>query len=214
MDHVRLFLWLLLAGMGWITYTAWQADFGTPATQPPTAETATSDGGGAPARPTADTLPSLDAEQAASPSSPTPAAPTPSVGDLVHVRTDVLDVWIDLKGGDLVRADLPEYPVTKHDPDNVVRLLDYTPNMLWEFQSGFRSAAGGAEPNHLATFSSGSKEYTLAPGQDELVVPFTWVGGGDIQATKTYTFRRGQYGIDLTLSAAPRTCRWFGSTMR
>jgi len=212
MDNVRLFLWLLLAGMGWITYTAWQADFGTTATQPPAAETATSGSAAGPRAPTTDTLPSLNAEQAAAPSSPTPPAATPSVGDLVHVRTDVLDVWIDLKGGDLVRADLPQYPVTKHDPDNIVRLLDYTPDLLWEFQSGFRSAAGGAEPNHLATFSAASKEYTLAPGQDELVVPFTWTGGGDIEATKTYTFRRGQYGIDLTMSVQPSaSASWRGA---
>ena len=60
------------------------------------------------------------------------------------------------------------------------------------FQTGLRSAVGGAEPNHLATFRTASNEYSLAPGQDELVVTLDWVGEGPISARKTYTFRRGQ----------------------
>ena len=71
------------------------------------------------------------------------------------------------------------------------------------FQPGLRSAVGGAEPNHLATFRSASNEYSLAPGQDELVVTLDWVGEGPISARKTYTFRRGRYDVDLTLTVAP-----------
>jgi len=28
MDNIRVFLWLTLLGMVWITYTAWNADYG------------------------------------------------------------------------------------------------------------------------------------------------------------------------------------------
>ena len=28
MDNIRVFLWLTLLGMAWLTYTAWQADYG------------------------------------------------------------------------------------------------------------------------------------------------------------------------------------------
>ena len=58
-------------------------------------------------------------------------------------------------------------------------------------------------PNHLATFRTASNEYSLAPGQDELVVTLDWVGEGPISARKTYTFRRGQYEVDLTLTVSP-----------
>jgi len=30
MDNIRVFLWLTLLGMGYLTYTAWQADYSTP----------------------------------------------------------------------------------------------------------------------------------------------------------------------------------------
>jgi YidC/Oxa1 family membrane protein insertase len=115
----------------------------------------------------------------------------------------VLDVLIASNGGDLVRADLLQYPVEKHVPEPVVRLLDDSANERWVFQSGFRSAVGGAEPNHLGTFRTPNNDYAMAPGQDELVVTLDWVGDGQISAQKTYTFRRGRYEVDLALTVTP-----------
>ena len=195
MDNIRLFLWLFFLGMGWLAYSAWVADYPATAAVPAQqADPATT------ASPPPDTLPSLDAptETAAS---EFPEAP-PS-GELVHVRTDVLDVLIDSRGADLVRADLLHYPVDKRSPDTLVRLLENRGENRWVFQSGLRSAGGGSEPNHLATFRSASNEYSLAPGQDELVVTFDWADGGPVSASKTYTFRRGQYGIDLSMAVQP-----------
>jgi YidC/Oxa1 family membrane protein insertase len=141
-------------------------------------------------------------------SSPEPAPPPPAVaaaapGELIRVRTDVLDLRIDSQGGDLVRADLLDYPVDKDRPEPVVRLLDDSGPERWVFQTGVLSAVGGAEPNHRATFRSASNDYTLAPGQEELVVTLDWVGDAPFSARKTYTFRRGHYDIGLTLTVTP-----------
>ena len=192
MDNIRVFLWLTLLGMAWLTYTAWQADYAAPVsavtTPPPAGEN------GIPAS----TLPSLDTTEApAQPAAAPAAAPT---GELIRVRTDVLDLRIASQGGDLVRADLLEYSVDKDRPEPVVRLLDDSGPERWVFQTGVLSAVGGAEPNHRATFRSATNDYTLAPGQDELVVTLDWVGEGQISARKTYTFRRGRYDIELTLT--------------
>ena len=200
MDNIRVFLWLTLLGMAWLTYTAWQADYSaaprstnvnTPPQQPQ------------PGGPPTGTLPPLD--PAAEPPAQTqqPAQPAAATGELVRVRTDVLDVAIASQGGDLVRADLLQYRVSKNVPEPVVRLLDESGPERWVFQTGLRSAVGGAEPNHLATFRSASNEYSLAPGQNELVVTLDWVGDAPISARKTYTFRRGRYDVELTLTVAP-----------
>ncbi len=195
MDNIRVFLWLTLLGMAWLVYTAWVADYGvTPAAQQPTPVV--------PNGATDPALPSLDPTNDAQPPQ-VPVAQAAPTGELIRVRTDVLDVRIASQGGDLVRADLLEYSVTKDVPEPVVRLLDDSGPERWVFQSGLRSAVGGAEPTHLATFRTPSNEYTLAPGQDELVVTLDWVGEGPISASKTYTFRRGQYEVDLTLTVAP-----------
>jgi YidC/Oxa1 family membrane protein insertase len=196
MDNVRLFVWLTFFAMLWLVYTAWVADYSTapPAGPEPGATVG-------PVAPTpAQSLPDIGTDDGAA----VPAAPAAALlpTELVRVRTDVLDVLIDLRGGDLVRTDLLEYRVDKRSPD-LVRLLDYTPDNRWVFQTGFRAAAGGPEPNHLATFRSASAEYTLSPGQDELVVTLEWAEQGPVQARKTYTFRRGAYDIDLALSLTP-----------
>jgi YidC/Oxa1 family membrane protein insertase len=198
MDNIRVFLWLTLLGMAWLTYTAWVADYSTPprtAITPPQSQPQ-------PGQPTG-TLPSLNPSDA-----PTaPATPeqqqAPITGELIRVQTDVLDLRIASQGGDLVRADLLQYPVNKDMPEPVVRLLNESGPERWVFETGVRSAVGGAEPNHLATFRSATNEYALAPGQDELVVTLDWVGEGPISARKTYTFRRGRYDIELTLTVAP-----------
>jgi YidC/Oxa1 family membrane protein insertase len=204
MDNLRVFLWLFLLGIAWLTYTAWVTDY-APVTVPNSPDAT------APPIPGA-TLPNL--APAATDTLPAPAEPatTPAAsGELIHVRTDVLDVMIDSRGGDLVRADLLEYPIEKNSPEPV-RLLDDGPTDRWVFQTGLRSAVGGAEPNHLATFRAATNDYALAPGQDELVVTLDWVGEGPISARKTYTFRRGQYALDLKLTVAPTAgATWRGA---
>jgi YidC/Oxa1 family membrane protein insertase len=195
MDNVRLFLWLTLLAMGYLAYTAWTQDYpAAPVLQATSAQTTTPNA--------QDSLPPLDTQGTAVPA-PLEQPAAIERGELIRVRTDVLDVLIDSHGGDLVRADLREYPVDKKTPDTVVRLLNDAAPELWVFQTGLRSATGGAEPNHTGTFRTASNDYTLAAGQNELVVSLDWVGEGPVSARKVYTFRRGQYGIDLTLSVQP-----------
>jgi YidC/Oxa1 family membrane protein insertase len=206
MGNIRVFLWLTLLGMAWLTYTAWMADYAAPAAS------AVNPGPSAPqTRDSGDTLPSLDPSATPPPQiQATPEQPEPT-GELIHVQTDVLDLQISSQGGDLVRADLRQYPVVKDVPQPVVRLLNDTGPERWVFQTGFLSAVGGPEPNHRGTFRSASNEYSLAPGQDDLVVTLDWVSEGAISARKTYTFHRGRYEVDLTLTVAPTAGSWQGA---
>jgi YidC/Oxa1 family membrane protein insertase len=204
MNNIRVFLWLTLLGMAWLTYMQWQTDYGQRASPQVPAQ------GTDPAQPPDGGLPQLgDATDTAPQLTPVPE-PAAS-GELIRVRTDVLDVLIDSRGGDLVRADLREYTVTKGVPEPVVRLLDNGSADRWVFQSGVLSAVGGAQPTHQATFRSANNDYSLAAGQDELVVTLDWVGEGTISARKTYVFRRGQYAVDLTLTVAPNGGSWRGA---
>jgi len=214
MDNIRVALWLSLFAMLWLAYTAWVADHPPPLPAVNMVNPSISPTGiSTPTNP-ADQLPSVEGgAPTAAPSTPPGAGAATAPSDVVHVRTDVLDVLIDLHGGDVVRADLPEYPVAKHEPGKIVRLLDYLPEDRFLIQTGLRAVDGSQDPNHQATFRSTSHDYELAAGQDELVVTLEWAGDGSpLTAKKTYTFRRGHYAVDLALTGTTQPgASWRGA---
>ena len=121
-----------------------------------------------------------------------------AAGPSVHVVTDVLDVAVSLEGGDLVRADLLAYPQAKNTPNQPVRLLDYSSlESLFEVQSGLAGTSGEPAPTHLAHYSSGVSELRLAPGQEQLSLPLSWSDDHGLKVTKTLTFHRGRYAVDV-----------------
>jgi YidC/Oxa1 family membrane protein insertase len=204
MDNIRLFLWMALLAMLWFTYSAWVADYSPPAAPPSSSATPTTQA--TPAGGTTDELPPLTptTQAQAAPAAPTETAPPASAPvspeDLVHVRTDVLDVRIDLRGGDLVRADLPKYPVDKHRPDKLVRLLDFEPDDQWVFRTGLRGVDDEPSTDSSSVYRSAAKDYVLAAGQNELKVVLDLDSStGSVVAKKVYTFRRGRYAVDLDM---------------
>jgi YidC/Oxa1 family membrane protein insertase len=201
MGNQRIFLWAILALILWLCYEAWMQDYHAPAPVPPASQqTGASGEPPAPAR-LDDSVPGLPAtstqpgEAAASPAEVTPDATIS--GRKVRVVTDVLDLDIDLAGGTLSRAELPEYPLHKNQPDIPVKLLDDASQYRFLFQSGLTTGDAGEQPNHLATFVAPSGEYRMRENQDELRVPLTWRNEQGMEVTKTFTFRRGSYAIDL-----------------
>ena len=195
MDSTRILLWATFSLLLFFTYQRWVTQYPAPAEQP-TVPTTAGEELPTPPGPTSDELPQL--------AEPPPAQVTPTLEAAaepvrpIRIQTDVLDALIDGQGGDLVRADLPGYPVDKESP-TPVRLLDFPQQARWVFQTGLRSASGGNEPNHLAEFSAESAEYALGDSADELTVTLDWQSTGPLRARKEYTFRRGQYAVDLNI---------------
>ncbi|HET7812467.1 MAG TPA: membrane protein insertase YidC [Steroidobacteraceae bacterium] len=230
-NNIRFFLWLALALTVWMNYQQWQIDYG-----PKTSASMATDGTGAPkppalgetvpqveqpaANPSAATsVPAVTAPGAAAGTTSTPATPAESTAQKVHVVTDVLVVDISLKGGDLVRAELPTYPLVKGKPDPVVLLNTDSPATNYVLRTGLSSPNPAASPTHLATLTAAATKYELAPGQDELRVPLTWTDGNGVTVTKVYTFKRGFYGIGLEYdiqnnSGAPWTARSYAQINR
>ncbi len=116
-------------------------------------------------------------------------------GERIHVRTDVLDVEIDTLGGDIRRVALPRYPVSLERPDEPFELMSDRPLKVFVAQSGLLSRQPA--PDHHARFTAERMDYELAPGQDSLRVVLHWRDDSGIEATKTYTFHRDSYVIEL-----------------
>jgi len=193
MNQIRIVLWAILLTLLWLGFNQWFDDYGAPPPPSETAATPDSD-----ALPAPGPLPEVSEQLPAGPAQPLPnSADAAGLAEPVRIRTDVLDIVIDSRGGDIVRADLLAYPVNKDTPEDLVRLLDYEAETRWVFQTGVRDVRSENGPTHLASYSSRQDSYQLADGQDELIVTLDWSDGSGLSAHKTYTFRRGSYEIDL-----------------
>ena len=238
--NIRLMLWGVLAAILFLNYQTWMHDYAPP----PMLQTAPTGTGSAPtatapANTLADSLP--QAPTAAPTSAPQgsnaapPAAVPAAVSSLagapgaaaseapttpLHVSTDVLEIGINLKGGELDQADLKEYPLRKDTPNIPVTLLSYEPPpTLYLLQSGLIGAAGEAAPTHLAVWKSEQTSFVLAPGANELRVPMTWTDGQGVTVTKTFVFKRGQYAVGLDYEVkndgtAPRKLASYAQILR
>ncbi|MEP6884908.1 MAG: membrane protein insertase YidC [Gammaproteobacteria bacterium] len=240
MPNTRILLWFALAAVLFYNYQAWLHDY-----PPPGSPGAVSQSGVPGADATlGDSVPqaassaassaTTTATPAAAIAATTPAAPTftqppiaPSAGAAdaapappLHVSTDVLDVTINLKGGELDQSDLLKYPLRKDTPQTPVRLLSREPpDSLYLLQTGLIGAAGEAAPTHLATWTSAETAFVLAAGANELRVPLTWTDGQGLTVTKTFVFTRGRYSIDLyydvqNAGTAPRKLASYSQFLR
>lgn len=215
MDNQRIFVWAALALVLYLCYAAWQDDYAprAPVSAPTTQSTATAtteDDG-------ADVLPELpaqtDTDGAPALPSTMPEAPRAPVERAASIRviTDVLDIDISTRGGELQRADLLKYPKVKNQPDNPVRLFN-TDN-LFVARSGLRAADREKEPTHLATFSVQAQEYRLKAGEAKLEVPLAWTDDNGVTVTKIYTFEPGSYRIGLRYEVDNQSDReWRGAS--
>jgi YidC/Oxa1 family membrane protein insertase len=179
-----------------MSYDAWQRQF--PGQEAPAAAQAA---GEAPEA-TRDALPALpDVMPEREPGGETsglPAEPADAgTRDTVRVRSDVLELIIDLRGGELVGARLLDYPLRKDEPDVVVQLLSAGAADRFVVRSGLRAADGRTEPNHQATFTAAQAQFELADGRDELVVPLDWAGANGVSGQKIFRLRRGSYAVEV-----------------
>ncbi|HBS27191.1 MAG TPA: membrane protein insertase YidC [Gammaproteobacteria bacterium] len=199
MDSQRPFLYLSLLFLGFLVWQAWQTDHAPP---PPVVE-ATS---GNPAVGSAQQPVSVGADvpesSAASVSSqavPIASAPAVSNATLVHVKTDVLDVTISTRGGDIVSLKLPSYPISLKQKDTPLEFLSaeepyIAQSGLLHDKTGINAASRA--PNHYAIYENAQSSYELTD-QNELKVPLRWISEDGVAIEKVFTFRPGQFVIDV-----------------
>ncbi len=196
----RYALWIIFAIALFANYVTWQKDYALvdALTQAAAEHPAANRLDAVPAIAASGTSASAPAQAAVSSSAPGSLGTVMQAftGGDVHVRTDVLDLVLSLKGGTITQVDLPVYALVKGKLERV-RLENHdSPDTLYVLQTGLTGPPGEDRPNQQATFSADKGEYTLAQGQDELRVPLHWSAGG-VSVTKQYVFHRGSYAVDI-----------------
>tara|TARA_B100000085_G_scaffold51614_1_gene44930 strand:+ start:302 stop:2017 length:1716 start_codon:yes stop_codon:yes gene_type:complete len=113
---------------------------------------------------------------------------------LVTVTTPSLKMWIDLKGGDVVRVLLPKFPVEIDRPDVPFVLLDQSVQRTYIAQSGLIGADGTDRNGQRPLFSADRTNYQINQGEIEVVLRAN-VAGNPVE--KIFRFRADDYLVDV-----------------
>ncbi len=213
MPNLRPFLLIALAFVGFLLWQAWERDH---AAAPPAVATGdTPSAIGAPS-PADEAAPAPDVPTAsASPGAPVAPDATPdesAAGEPVRVTTDLLRVEIDLRGANVVHAELLRYPVNPKQKDVPVTLLDDSAARFFVAQAGVVASQGDA-PDHRATYRAERRSYAL--DGDVLEVPLVWLGGDGVEVHRTFRFTRGSYVVEVVDEVRNAgAAAWSGSAYR
>ena len=226
----RIILLIGLAATGYLMILAWNDDYMTgaeaadyaSAPMPQRADkTAPALENSVPSSPAAEDSGVQDVPDASlitgEPQAPTSTSAQPAAADrLIKVETDVLNLWIDRLGGDVVRVELPGYPISLDQPDLPFLLLDNGANRTYIAQSGL-IGADGTDSNGRPTFRADADSFSLGE-EDSLSVALTTVHNG-VEVRKIYDFRRGDYLVDMRYeltnnASSPFVASLFGQIKR
>ncbi|MEA1062913.1 membrane protein insertase YidC [Erwinia sp. HR93] len=175
MDSQRNLLIIALLFVSFMIWQAWEQD-NNPQPQQQTTQTTTTSAGNA-------------VDQ---------SVPASGQGKLITVKTDVLSLTLNTRGGDVEQALLTTYPKTLGSSEPF-QLLETTPEFLYQAQSGLTGRDGPDNPANGSRplYNTEKDSYTLADGQDTLTIPMTWTDAAGNTFTKTFTLKRGEYAVNV-----------------
>ena len=111
----------------------------------------------------------------------------------INVKSDKLDLTIDLVGGSVMKASLPSFTKSLQDK-TLVSVLDDT-------GSNFQIVEFGVVGDYDLRYHVVSNGLQLKPGQDQLVVKLEGKNKQGLVITKTITLNRGRYDIGVVTNA-------------
>lgn len=195
MDMKRLALLFIVAFIGATLWQRWQIDYPAHPSQQITAKTAAGDA-------SVPVISSEDSDTAGTSKPRDKPSTTPSVAQttpkdrLVRVKTDLLDVAIDTKGGNLVSAKLLHYSESLENKA-LVQILSDSTDMLYVAQSGLVGPNGPDTRKGQVQFQAANKLYELQDNEKQMTVDLTWRNDQGVKVTKQFTFTRGSYVVKV-----------------
>lgn len=203
MDAQRGIIFIGLAIVSYMMVLAWNDDYGNQPVTSPTANVEMIES------------PAIASENSSNISSDTeftpPEAQASSVTDLnvsksatsdsqkIRVKTDVLDIAINLTGGNISEALLTQYKKTLGS-DEKFALLENSQRHQYTIESGlygkngFDSSKNGPTP----VYQTSQHHYELGSDQNELIVDLKYTDNTGIEIIKRYRFERENYLVNVS----------------
>lgn len=116
-------------------------------------------------------------------------------GRLITLQTDTLRLTINTAGGDVVNAELLKYNAELNSATPFT-LLQNTPSFTYIAQSGLIGKNGIDSTYGRANYQVAAEHFTLADGEDTLVVPFNYEKDG-VNYQKVFTLKRNSYDVSV-----------------
>lgn len=195
-DYIRVTLYILLVIVSFLLFQAWEKDHPKPELPVPVETKEMPSGRYIPqATDTAVSAPAAASMATAAQSGVPSLAAPPAMGKLIKVTTDVLEVTIDTRGGDIIEAKLLKYPESLGSK-TPFSLLNDDAKSRYIAESGLLSKLGPDTPESQALYTSDKPSYTLNPGENDLTVRLDWQKDG-VKVSKVFTFIRDSYEVKV-----------------
>jgi YidC/Oxa1 family membrane protein insertase len=193
MDIKRTVLWVVFSMSLLLLWDNWMRHSGKPSMFFPTAtQRTTAPAAGAGSTPAARSdVPQASTAGAAPAAGQTAGGTTQVQSERITITTDVVKAEIDTLGGELKRLELLKHK-DSIDPKKNVVLFDSSATHTYVAETGL---IGGPFPNHKSGFVAKPGPRSLDGGNQVQLVLESEQNG--VKLTKTYTFKRGDYTIDL-----------------
>src|SRR5690606_19273149 len=181
MESQRSLLVIGLALVSFLLWQQWNIDTAPKPVTPVTQQSSDATGASADLQ-----LTTADAEQ--------PASSTAAAARTIAISTDVLQLKIDTRGGDIVALQLPAFELHKGEGD-AYPLMRKLSGFEYVAQSGLIGRDGPDDSrNSRPVYTAPQNSYTLAEGAKELIVPLTF-NHNDLTVEKRFIFTAGQYDV-------------------
>jgi YidC/Oxa1 family membrane protein insertase len=191
MDIRRISLYFALALISLSLWNAWQKDY--PPTSVPTAPSINQ-------QTTEESLlPQVEGSVAnhSSSTSIDSSLERSKNSSLVYVKTDVLNVAIDLQQGDIVSAQLLDYPLNVEEKNKPFLLLTNQEQGRYVANSSLLIPSEQAVHPVDFSFTTEQRNYELSPNQNQLIVILKGKNQEGLTITKEFIFTKKQYLIDV-----------------
>lgn len=120
----------------------------------------------------------------------------------VHVKTDVLDVSIDLEQGDIVQTQLLNYPESVSEQHTPFVLLQNEGSARYVANSNLFVVKENKTTPIALSFASDNQQYEMNNNQKEIIVSLTGQTTTGLFVKKEFIFKRGDYLIQVRYTLA------------
>ncbi len=199
--------------VAYLLILAWQKDYGhveTPAQQPAVAAVSHEVSADLPNGQTASAT--SDVPQANVAVQQATGSTAPVSQQLISVQTDLYHLWINPKGGDIVRIELLNHDKDKNSNQPFV-MLESDAKRTYVAQSGL-IGLNGPDSNRAGRplYVVEKTQYSLADAKNKtLTVPMVYKTADGVEIIKTFSFKQGEYPIVVSHKVINRSAQnWQG----